>query len=71
MTLLYDNPCFLRHETGDHPERAERIRGIPERLEEVGLVARCSRVQWGPISPWRLARVHSPSYIEEIRALAK
>ena len=26
MTLLYCPPCFLDHETGNHPERADRIR---------------------------------------------
>jgi len=71
MTLLYDDPCFLNHETGDHLERAERIRGIPGRLEEAGVVARCRRVQWEPISRRRLARVHSPSYVNEIWSLAK
>ena len=25
MTLLYNDPCFLQHETGDHPERAQRV----------------------------------------------
>ena len=36
MTLLYCPPCFLDHETGNHPERADRIRQIPERLEAGG-----------------------------------
>ena len=41
MTLLYSEPCFLQHETGNHPECAERIRQIPARLAEAaGLVPR-------------------------------
>jgi len=71
MTLLYDDSVFLKHETGNHPERADRIRKIPDRLEKAGLAERCRRVEWKPISRTRLARVHSPSYIDEIWAFSK
>jgi len=71
MTLLYYDPVFLRHETGQHPERAERIRAIPERLQETGLAGRCRRVEWEPISQERLARVHSPTYSAQVRAFAE
>ena len=72
MTLLYSEPCFLEHETGHHhPERAQRICGIPKRLEEAQLSQRCRRVQFQPVAPRQLGRVHSMAYIDEIRALAK
>jgi len=71
MVLLYDDPCFLDHETGNHPERAERIRGIPEALEEAGLEGRCDRPEFGQIDRTRLARVHAAGYIDEIWAYAK
>jgi acetoin utilization deacetylase AcuC-like enzyme len=71
MTLLYTARCFLNHETGHHPECADRIRSIPERLEQAGLLAQCKRPQFKPISRHRLARVHSSAYIDEIRAFAK
>jgi acetoin utilization deacetylase AcuC-like enzyme len=71
MTLLYDDSCFLKHETGNHPERAARIRQIPARLEKAGLAERCRRVEWKPISRTRLARIHSPSYIDDIWAFSK
>jgi acetoin utilization deacetylase AcuC-like enzyme len=71
MTLLYCPPCFLDHETGNHPECAERIRRIPERLERAGLLARCYQPEFQPVSRKQLARVHSPSYIDEIWAYAK
>ena len=71
MTLLYSEPCFLNHETGCHPERAERIRGIPDRLERTGLERQCRRVAFEPVARQRLARVHSPSYIDEIWAASK
>jgi acetoin utilization deacetylase AcuC-like enzyme len=71
MTLFYYDPCFLDHETGHHPESANRVRLIPERLEHAGLLGRCSRPKFKPATRQRLARVHSPAYIDEIWALAK
>lgn len=71
MTLLYYDPCFLRHETGAHPERADRLRSIVERLAHSGLDRKCRRPQWEPISRQALARVHWPRYIDEVWAFAK
>jgi len=71
VTLLYSDPRFLDHETGDHPERAERIRLIPARLKRAGLLDRCRRVEFQPVDRRALARVHSPAYIDEIWAYAK
>jgi acetoin utilization deacetylase AcuC-like enzyme len=71
MTLLYCPPCFLDHETGNHPERADRIRHLPERLAAEGLSARCRVPDVQPASRQRLARVHSPAYIDEVWAYAK
>jgi acetoin utilization deacetylase AcuC-like enzyme len=71
MTLLYSAPCFLDHETGHHPECAERIRDIPKRLEKAGLLTRCRQPEFDKVSRPRLARVHSPAYIDEIWAYAK
>ena len=71
MTLLYTSPHFLRHETGNHPENAHRIKEIPERLEASGMAARCRQREWSPASIRRLSRVHSPDYAKEVRALGK
>jgi acetoin utilization deacetylase AcuC-like enzyme len=71
MTLLYCHPCFLDHETGAHPERADRIRRIPERLAQSGLLEPCCQPEFKPVSRQRLARVHSPAYIDEVWAFAK
>lgn len=71
MTLLYCPPCFLNHETGHHPECADRIRQIPGRLEQAGLTERCIQPAFKPVSRARLARVHSAAYIDEIWAYAK
>ncbi len=71
MTLLYYSPSFLNHETGEHPERADRIRLVPGRFDQAGLTERCRRPEFKPVSRQRLARVHSPAYIDEIWAYAK
>jgi acetoin utilization deacetylase AcuC-like enzyme len=71
MTLLYCHASFLDHETGDHPERADRIRQIPGRLRADGLIERCRTPDFKPASRQRLARVHSPAYIDEVWAYAK
>lgn len=71
MTLLYNDPSFLAHETGNHPERAERIRGVEPRLRAGGMAQRCTRPSWEPVTRRRLGRVHSLAYIDEVRAISK
>jgi len=71
MTLLYNDPSFFNHETGGHPERAERIRRIGPRLKRAGLDHQCRHPSWQPVSRRRLARVHSPRYVNEVWAMAK
>jgi acetoin utilization deacetylase AcuC-like enzyme len=70
MTLLYSDPRFLDHKTGAHPERPERLQAIASCLAQAGLDRECRRPQWGPVSQERLARVHSPAYIDQVRTLA-
>lgn len=71
MTLLYYDDVFLQHETGAHPERADRIRGVMERFEAEGLLAHCRRPPIRPVGRSRLTLVHSPRYIDEVWAVAK
>ena len=66
MTLLYSDPRFLDHATGEHPENPTRLTHITRRLAESGLADRCVRPAFGPISPERLARVHDPAYVAEV-----
>ncbi|HUY34741.1 MAG TPA: histone deacetylase [Pirellulales bacterium] len=71
MTLLYNDPVFLTHETGRHPERAERLRRVTARLAETGLEERCRRPRWEPIHIDRLARIHEPRYAADVAAFAE
>lgn len=71
MTLLYSDPYFLRHDTGVHPERPDRLTAISSALEQAGLDRRCRRPKWVPVSQERLGRVHSPEYVDRVQAVAK
>lgn len=70
MTLLYQDPLFLEHDTGRHPERADRVRSIARHLERTGLDVRCARPQWQPATLEQLARVHDAAYIDSVREFA-
>ena len=70
MTLLYYDPVFLQHHTGDHPESADRIIPVVRHLNFVALDTQCARPSWQPVSLQRLSRVHSLSYIEGVEAFA-
>ncbi|RMG03851.1 MAG: histone deacetylase [Planctomycetota bacterium] len=71
MTLFYYSPQFLHHETGNHVESANRIRHIPDHLEKLGLLPRCTRPEWKPLSRARLNYAHTPRYVDEVWATAK
>ena len=71
MTLLYTDRCFLDHETGLHPERADRIRELPERLERAGLAQRCRLRAFEPVARRQLDRVHSARYTDAMWAFAR
>jgi acetoin utilization deacetylase AcuC-like enzyme len=70
MTLLYYDPRFLDHDTGQHPEQPERLRQVIARLDRTGLAAQCVRPQWQPASRERLQLVHEAAHIDRIAALA-
>ncbi len=70
MTLLYYDPRLLDHDTGPHPERAERLRQAARHLERTGLADRCARPVWDPISLEYLALGHDPRYVEAVRRFA-
>ena len=71
MPLFYSDSRFLNHETGLHPERADRIRGIPDVLQQSALADQFQRPTWAPVSRQRLTQVHSPAYVESVQSLAK
>lgn len=70
MTLLYYDPCFLEHETGNHPEKPDRLRRIVSHLEETKLLETCRRPAWENATAAQLARVHELEYIARLKKYA-
>jgi acetoin utilization deacetylase AcuC-like enzyme len=66
--LLYSDPCFLQHDTGRHPESADRLRAITDQLQATGLINRFDAGQIRAASPDEISRVHDPDYIREVEA---
>jgi len=71
MTLLYTSSQFLDHDTGKHPERAERLIQVTAHLRRTGLDTKCAQPEWEPITPERLGRVHDPKYGDEVKRFAE
>jgi acetoin utilization deacetylase AcuC-like enzyme len=69
MTLLYSDPLFLRHETGRHPERPERLRAITARLEKAGLVERCTAGTYRPLTETAVTEVHAPELVTWVKQM--
>lgn len=70
MTLLYYDPLFLQHDTGNHPECPARLEQVISRLDRGGQREKCVRPTWDPISEARAEQVHSAEYLANIRSLA-
>ncbi len=70
MTLLYTSARFLDHNTGQHPERAERLVQILTKLSESGLAERCTRPTWQRAEDETLATVHTTEMIGALQHLA-
>lgn len=70
MTLLYTDERFLDHETGAHPECAERLRAIDHRLTAAGWLERCTRPTWSAAPTELLVPVHDAEYVRELEAYA-
>jgi acetoin utilization deacetylase AcuC-like enzyme len=71
MTLLYSDPAFLDHKTGQHPERPERLMQVVAHLKRTGLDERCARPVWASCSLSRLSRVHNLEYAAAVQAFAQ
>ena len=53
MTLLYYDPIYLEHDTGGHPEKADRLRCIVKHLAGTGpgLTALSNACLWPGFRP--------------------
>ena len=71
MTLLYSDPVFLEHATGQHPESAERLRRITRKLEAANLVGRCRAGTFTHADEASILAVHVPQVYERARTMAQ
>ena len=67
--FVYD-PIFLEHDTGEHPENADRMRATLALLEESGLLARVSRIDARDASDEELELVHDARYVAALHRVA-
>jgi acetoin utilization deacetylase AcuC-like enzyme len=70
MAILFMDDVFLEHETGRHPERADRLRSIHRRLEAEKISDRFERGTIRSATPEELMRVHAAGHIEAMRQFA-
>jgi acetoin utilization deacetylase AcuC-like enzyme len=67
MTLLYTDPLFLRHDTGRHPECADRLRVVTARLAKSGVAGLCVHGDYQPLTPEEVKELHDPAQVELAR----
>jgi acetoin utilization deacetylase AcuC-like enzyme len=65
-----NDPIFLEHEMGDHPENGNRMVATMTLLEACGLIDKLARIPVRAASAEELALVHDPRYVAGIRRVA-
>jgi acetoin utilization deacetylase AcuC-like enzyme len=70
-TAVYTDPLFLAHYTGrDHPESADRLRGIYQELERDEVAAHLIFPVFPKASPASIKLNHTPELVREVAATA-
>jgi acetoin utilization deacetylase AcuC-like enzyme len=67
--IVYDN-CFLKHDTGNHPESAERLEQVYAFLSEKGAFEKTQRIEPYPAPSTTVAYVHTQAHIHHVKHLA-
>ena len=68
--FVYD-PIYLEHDLPGHPENQRRLKTILRVLQEHGMLTRLAEIPAAPVTAEQLARVHEPTYVEQVRQLAQ
>jgi len=71
MTLLYTDTRFFDHDTGNHPESAERLRAIYAHLSRKRLDLRTVRPTWSTADLSAIAQVHSRGYLAHLERFCR
>ena len=70
-TALVYHPACLEHDTGDHPENADRLRETMGLLQKTGLLDKLLLLQPEPATADMLASVHTDAHIQMVRRLGE
>ena len=68
--LVYD-PIYLKHDTGQHIENAQRLEAIISHLEQTGLKQQLIPIKPGAASVEQLSLVHHKQHISHIQEVAQ
>ena len=68
--LVYD-PIYLKHDTGQHIENAQRLEAIISHLEQTGLKQQLTPIKPGAASTEQLSLVHHKQHISHIQEVAQ
>src|SRR5207249_3229891 len=71
MTLLYTDPLFLQHDTGRHPETADRLRAITAQLEKAGFIQKCQPGRYAPLREEEVRQLHSPGMVQLVQQVSR
>jgi acetoin utilization deacetylase AcuC-like enzyme len=71
MTLLYTDPLFLKHETGNHPEKPARLTSITARLEKAELPKKCAAGTYKPLTEEAVLQLHTGKQLQAAKQLAE
>lgn len=70
MTWFYQHDDYLRHATGQHPERAERVRRVISHLQQEPLWDRLHQREPPVADEATIAAVHDRAYVRHMRDVA-
>jgi acetoin utilization deacetylase AcuC-like enzyme len=70
MTLLYRDEFFMRHITGRHPERPERLHSVNACLDRLGLTQRCRPGKFRCLNEDDVAKVHERAVFARAKQIA-
>jgi len=66
-TGIIFHPDYLKHNTGYHPEKKERLLSIMSHLKEIGLMEKLELKEPRPATLEEILYIHSKEYIEKAR----
>jgi acetoin utilization deacetylase AcuC-like enzyme len=69
--LVYTDPIFLAHDTGQHPECPERLRSVGQQLDKSGILKKVTAGKVRPATVDELTRVHSATHVQRVRQFAE